>query len=260
MSAMTTEYSGTGDPERSLALLWRKPPTPSRGPKPRLTVDRIVRAAVEIADVEGLDGLSMRRIAKRLGVGAMSLYTYVPSKGELLEIMLDEVIGETLHAVPADAGWRARLEAIARQEWELIRRHPWVLQVSMVRPPLGPNTMNAYESALAAVDGIGLSEQEMARVVNLVTDYARGAARGAVEWTLAEQRTGVGHDEWWSARAPFLDRYVEGEFPVSGRVADAGVVYPDPEGDFEFGLQRVLDGVELLVSSRAASDRPSSDR
>lgn len=247
---MTTEYSGTGDPERSLALLWRKPPAPSRGPRPRLTVDQIVRAAIEIADVEGLAGLSMRRIAKRLGVGAMSLYTYVPSKAELFEVMLDEVIGETLPAAKVGADWRARLETVARQEWELVRRHPWVLEVSTVRPPLGPNIMSAYESALAAVDGIGLDEHEMARVVNLVTDYARGAARGAVEWTLAEQRTGVSHDEWWVARYPFLDRYVEGDFPISGRVANAGVIYPDPEGDFEFGLQRVLDGVELLIRAR----------
>lgn len=247
---MTTEYSGTGDPERSLALLWRKLPPPSRGPKPKLTVDQIVRAAIAVADAEGLPGLSMRRVATELGVGVMSLYTYVPSKAELLEIMLDEVIGEPAKPGPSGGDWRARLEAAARSEWEMYQRHPWVLQVSIVRPPLGPNVMRAYEGLLAIIDGIGLDEVQMFRIANLVSDFVKGNARSAVEWALAEQSTGVSHDEWWLARAPIIEKYAEGDYPVSSRLAEAELYLPDPAGDFEFGLQRVLDGIQLLVEQR----------
>ncbi|GAB3431941.1 TetR/AcrR family transcriptional regulator [Flindersiella endophytica] len=247
---MTTEYSGTGDPERTLALLWRKLPLPSRGPKPKLTVDQIVRAAISVADAEGLTALSMRRVAAELGVGVMSLYTYVPSKAELLEVMLDEVIGEPDRPGPEGGDWRSRLEAAARAEWRMYQRHPWVLQVSTVRPPLGPGVMRAYEDLLATIDGVGLDELQMFRIANLVSDYVKGAARSAVEWTLAEQSTGLSHDEWWLARVPFIESYAEGDYPVSSRLAEAELYIPDPAGDFDFGLQRLLAGIEQLIESQ----------
>jgi AcrR family transcriptional regulator len=249
---MTTEYSGTGDPERSLALLWRKLPLPSRGPKPKLTVDQIVRAAISVADAEGLAGLSMRRVAAELDVGVMSLYTYVPSKAELLEVMLDEVIGEPAKPGPEAGGWRERLEAAARADWQMYQRHPWMLQVSTVRPPLGPGVMRAYEELLATIDGIGLDEVQMFRIANLVSDYVKGAASSAVEWTLAEQSTGISQDDWWLARLPFIEKYAEGDYPVSSRLAEAELYLPDPAGDFDFGLQRMLDGIAQLVESRTA--------
>ena len=99
--AMSPEYAGRGDPRRSLDLLWGDAPRPSRGPKPGLDVATIVAAAIALADADGLDGLSMRRVAERLGVGTMSLYTYVPSKAELLDLMLDTVYGEQAAAIRA---------------------------------------------------------------------------------------------------------------------------------------------------------------
>jgi AcrR family transcriptional regulator len=92
---MVLEYSGSGDPKRTMALLWGIGKKPTRGPKPGLSVGRIVSAAVEVADAEGLGALSMRRVADRLGIGTMSLYTYVPGKAELIDVMLDTVLGET---------------------------------------------------------------------------------------------------------------------------------------------------------------------
>src|ERR671915_993295 len=105
-----TEYTGRGDPARSMALLWgiQKPPT--RGPKPGLQVERIVEAAIRVADAEGLAALSMRRVAGELGVGTMSLYTYVPGKAELLDVMLDTVLAEQARPDEAAGGWRAGLE------------------------------------------------------------------------------------------------------------------------------------------------------
>lgn len=255
---MTTEYSSSGDPARSLALLWRTKERASRKGKPELSVDRIVRAAIELADVEGLAALSMRRIAERLGVGTMSLYTYVPGKAELLDLMLDTVAGETARSDELSGDWRARLEQIARENWALYLRHPWLLQVATnSRPVLGPNVIAKYDYELRAIDGIGLSDLEMDSVLTLVSGYVHGAARGAVEAATAVQHTGMTDEQWWAAHAPFLTKVFDpGRYPTAARVgATAGEVYEaafDPEHAFEFGLQRVLDGIDVLIRSRSA--------
>jgi AcrR family transcriptional regulator len=264
---VTTEYSGRGDPARSMALLWgaRKPPT--RGPKPGLSVERIARAAIEIADAAGLAALSIRRVAEQLGVGTMSLYTYVAGKAELLDVMLDTVLGEVSVPDEATAGWRARLERLAREDWALYHRHPWVLQVSGARPLLGPNAIALYDAALAAVSGVGLGGREMVLVVSVVSGYVRGAAQGAVEAAHAAQRTGMTDDQWWAAREPILDRYTDPErFPTAAAVHRAGGFDQPADGvdyllrdaldSVEFGLQRVLDGIEAFVEARAQA-RPN---
>ncbi|MFC5747816.1 TetR/AcrR family transcriptional regulator [Actinomadura rugatobispora] len=261
---MTTEYSGAGDPVRSLELLWGAQPRPRRGPRPRLTVEEIVRAAIEIADAEGLDALSMRRIAESLGVAPMSIYTYVPGKSELIDLMLDRAIGEL--APPADAAaggaewageWRDRLERMAREHWDLYHRHPWMLQVSLGRPPMGPNLLDKYERELRAVDGLGLTDLEMDSVVALVTGFAESSARVSVNAAQAEQRTGMSDEEWWEASAPVLDKLVDySRYPLGSRVGTvAGEEYGGAIGPghaFEFGLERVLDGIDALIRTRRA--------
>jgi AcrR family transcriptional regulator len=247
-----TEYSGSGDPTRSLALLWRTGERPS---KSGLSVDRIVQAAIEVADADGLAALSMRRVADRLGAGTMSLYTHVPGKAELLDVMLDTACGELARPDDVDGGWRARLELVARERWALYHRHPWMLQVAVSRPPLGPNVIASYEYELRAVADLGLTDIEMDAVVTLVAGHVEGAARRALDALLAEQRTGIADDEWWAAQAPILDRVFDADrYPTAARVgAAAGEAHQaayDPEHAFEFGLQRILDGVEALVRSR----------
>jgi AcrR family transcriptional regulator len=251
-------YGGRGDPARGMALLWRdsaEQPARGRGPRPGLTVDRIITAATELADAEGLAALSMRRVAERLGVGTMSLYTYVPSKAELVDVMYDAALGE-VSADPFPGAWRARLEGMARAAWELYRRHPWMLQVmAMSRPPLGPNSIAGYDRDLRAVDGIGLSDLEMDSVVSLVAVYVQGAARTAVEAAESERDTGMTDEEWWDTYGPQLEKVLDpSRFPVAARVgAAAGEAYQaayDAEHGFEFGLARVLDGIEALVRSR----------
>src|SRR5712691_3973914 len=116
---MTTEYSGRGDPVRSLELLWGTRERPSRGPKPGLTLEKIVRAAIEVADAEGLAALSMRRVADQLGFTTMALYRHVPGKADLLDVMLDTVAGERTPLDDVAGGWRAKLESAARQDWAL---------------------------------------------------------------------------------------------------------------------------------------------
>ncbi|TMR96515.1 TetR/AcrR family transcriptional regulator [Nonomuraea basaltis] len=255
---MTVEYSGKGDPARSLALLWRTSERTSRKGKPELSVDRIVRAAIEVADADGLEALSMRRVAERLGVGTMSLYTYVPGKPELFDVMLDTVYGETARPEDVPGGWRARLEQIARENWALYLRHPWLLQVAASRPVLGPNVTAKYDYELRAVDGIGLTDLEMDSVITLITGFVHGTARGAVEAAQAESRTGMNDEQWWAAHGPLLSRIADTDrFPTAARVGQAAgealnAAY-SPEHAFEFGLQRVLDGIEALVNSRASA-------
>ncbi|MCK2243368.1 MULTISPECIES: TetR/AcrR family transcriptional regulator [unclassified Crossiella] len=250
------EYSGHGDPARSLALLWRTSERASRKGKPELNVDRIVRTAIEVADTEGLSALSMRRVAEELGVGTMSLYTYVPGKGELIDVMLDTVFGELPHTHP-DGGWRDRLEHVARQNQALYQRHAWLPHVLMSRPVLGPNVTAKYDHELSAIDGIGLSDVEMDSVLWLVLDYVHSAVRNAAEIEVANQRSGVTDEQWWQAHAPLLSKVLDpARYPVASRVGQAagmqhgGAV--DPAHAFEFGLARVLDGVEVLVRQRAA--------
>lgn len=254
------EYTGRGDPKRSIELMWGVADRPKRGPKPGLSVPKIVRAAIELTDADGIDALSMRRIADRLGVGAMSLYTYVPGKAELLDVMLDTVYGEISLPEPADGDWRSRLERIARENRAVYLRHPWLLQVARNRSVLGPNVATKYESELRAVDGIGLDDVEMDAVLELVLGYVQGAARGAVETTQAAEVTGMTDDQWWAAHEPYLDKIIDASrFPLAGRVGVAVGAY-DPERHFEFGLQRVLDGIDQLVTSRAASGDNAKER
>jgi AcrR family transcriptional regulator len=259
---MTTEYSGRGDPARSLALLWGTQKPPTRGPKPGLSVQRIVQTAIQVADAEGLPALSMRRVATELGVGTMSLYTYVPGKAELLDVMLDTVLGEVARPDGVPGGWRQRLEAYARALWAHYHRHPWVLGVSGARALLGPNETALFEASLQAVSGIGLDGRQMIQVVALVGEYVRGAAQRAVEAAQAAHHTGVSDDQWWQDREPLFDRYFDtGRYPTlvaleregafAPRAGDLDYNLQNAVDSFEFGLPRVLDGIEAFVRGRA---------
>lgn len=259
---MTTEYSATGDPKRTIELLWGITDAndrPKRGPKARLTVAQITQAAIEIADAEGLATLSMRRVADRLGIGAMSLYTYVPGKAELLDLMLDSAYGElpTEETETGMGDWRRRLERLATDNWQLLLRHPWMLDVAAVRPVMGPHLVAKYDRELRAVDGIGLTDLQMDAVATLVSGHVDSTARLAVQARYAEARTGVSDEDWWAAYAPVLERMVDWErYPVATRVGSAaGAEHRgaySPEHAFEFGLARILDGIAVLLADAGA--------
>jgi AcrR family transcriptional regulator len=249
---MATESTTSGDPARTMALLWRTPDDAGRrpGPRPGLDVDRVVAAAVELADREGLAAVTVRRLAAELGVGAMTLYTHVPGKGELVALMHDAVLGEVYPEPPA-GDWRARLTAVARANWDLYVCHPWAASVGTGRPVLGPNLMRKYDLELAAVDGLGLSEVEMELVVTVVGGFVRGAVGGLHDKDAAERDTGLTEDEWWAATEPLVDRVFDAaRFPTAARVGPvAGVELGgySPGRTFEFGLARLLDGIAVLV-------------
>ncbi|WP_422647034.1 winged helix-turn-helix transcriptional regulator [Actinoalloteichus caeruleus] len=235
-----------------------------------LTVERIVRAAIAVADEEGLPALSMRRLAVELDAGAMSLYRHVPGRAALTALMTEEVFGEIRHPVPGPSGWRARLELAARQERSMYRRHPWVLGVVAMtaRPPLGPKVLAAAEWVAASAVAAGLSPVEARRVYVTLGDYVQGAALYELVEARARETSGVDAATWWESRLPDLRALFEGgDLPTLA----ASVVGVDPSAadktlvsdeGFEFGLARVLDGIGVLVADRARGSvaaRPGED-
>ena len=255
---MSTESTGRGEPDRTLRLLWRDrlgEPVGSRGPKQRASVDAVVDSAIELADEEGMDALSMRRIAERLGLKPMSVYTYVPGKAELIDLMVDRVLGE--QPLPELRGpLRARLEQVARVAWNDYLRHPWLLSIDTSRPPLGPNVSDRWEWSLRAIEGLGLSDLDMDQVITLVVGFVSAPARAYVDAERLHRSTTETDEEWWERNAPILGEIMDPtRYPISGRVGRAaGEEYggpADPERAFHFGLARVIDGIEAYVASRA---------
>ncbi|RJK97776.1 TetR/AcrR family transcriptional regulator [Vallicoccus soli] len=244
---MARAASGGGDPARTLALLWDLDPPSPRGPRQRLRPAQVGDAAVALADAQGLDAVTVRAVAAQLGVAPMTLYTYVPGRDELLDLMVDLVHREELPALRG--GWRERAEQVARERLDRARRHPWLLEVATRRrPPLGPGTIGTYERELVALDGAGLSDVERDLVVVLLGDVADGAARGGTA-------AGAQDADWWAASGPLLERVLDpARYPRAVRVgaaagAEQGAAY-DPGRALAFALDRVLDGVAALVAGR----------
>ncbi|WP_205699074.1 TetR/AcrR family transcriptional regulator [Conexibacter sp. SYSU D00693] len=254
---------GRGDPQRSLELLWRHHRAgdgrPSRGPKPALSVDRIVEAAVAIADADGLEAVSMRRIAEELGAGTMSLYRHVPGKAELLELMLDHVIGEAPNPGPEVVGWRDRLAFCARAAREHHRRHPWTLNVTMSRPPLGPNLMRSVESLMDAAAGTGLPAKEWIVITQLVGSFVGGWSRYELGEVAATQATGQDDEAWWGARMTFWETYfVPEDHPTITRAWESGAM-EEVVDEFEFGLACLLDGLAARIAAHEARAGTAAD-
>lgn len=244
----------TSDDERMMALLWRSvlgDPAGSRGPKQRRTVDEVVDAGVAIADEHGLEALTMRRLADALGLGVMSIYSYVPGRDELIWLMIDRVAAEQ-GLPPHPERWRDRLKIVAQLRRDECLRHPWLLYIEISRGWIGPNLSDRYEWQLAAIDGIGLDDIEMDQTSTLIDSFAVGNARAAHEARRVREITGTTDAEWWATAAPLLERVMAGrDYPVSGRVGQAaGAEYDaasDPDRAFRFGVDLILDGVELLL-------------
>ncbi|MEU9372751.1 TetR/AcrR family transcriptional regulator [Streptomyces sp. NPDC048255] len=255
---MAKDRSSAGDPVRTLELLWREPgqevrQSGRRGPRQGLSVDAVVAAATALADEEGLAALTMRALAQRLGVTPMTLYTYVPGKAELLDLMLDDAY---LHMDrrPAAAGepWRLRVTRVADDNLDLLERHPWLADLSVTRPPLGPGVIEKYEYELAAFDGIGLTDVEMDAALTHLLGFVHANAVAAAD--AADHNSRQSDEEWWAVSAPLLERAMDPErYPLGGRVGSAVGAY-DPRTVWAFGLQCVLDGLARLIETRTGRE------
>lgn len=246
------QQPGTPEGRRVVELLWA--PTqqpPGRGPKPRLTLADVVAAGVAIADAEGLPALSMRKVASRLGVGAMSLYTYVPGRSELVELMIDRVYGEH-HLPDPKLPWRQRVEQWARETWRIYSTHPWLLDYNMARLPIGPNVLDVSESLYAALRDAEFAGAENVAISNLIQWQLLGAARSMISDADEARHTGVSAEAYWNSRASFWDTYFDwNRYPTMAAIWEAGG-FDDPAGwDFERMLDRVLTGIEQLATVNA---------
>ncbi|MFE0046713.1 TetR/AcrR family transcriptional regulator C-terminal domain-containing protein [Streptomyces albireticuli] len=224
----------------------------AHAPDRELTRDRVVRAAVGIADSEGLAALSMRGVAARLGVAAMSPYRYVNSKEDLVFLMADAVLAEAEYPRDAPAGWRSRLELGARTLWALHRAHPWLAQIGPLTRPLAVPSLIAYsEWMLTALDGHGLDPATMLDLNALIYSYIQGTAVHLERETQAASATGLTDEQWMDSQAAAYGALVaSGRFPtfakVLGSFGDEGY---DLRLDamFELGLTSMLDGLTALM-------------
>ncbi|MEU1394138.1 TetR/AcrR family transcriptional regulator, partial [Nonomuraea sp. NPDC005730] len=175
MAAKRDGEFGNRDQASALELLWGAAGRPTRGPKPALSTERIARAAVDIADAEGLATVSMQRVAADLDFTKMSLYRYFPGKTELIAFMIDVALGEP----PAlgEGGWRSKLEEWARWFWAVHQAHPWLLQVTVGNRAVGPNELGWLECAVEALTETGLDGAEQLDAVVVVTGHIRNIAQ-----------------------------------------------------------------------------------
>jgi AcrR family transcriptional regulator len=241
---------GTGRlPSRALELMWGLASEPrTRGSE--LSLDRIVSAAIAVADAEGLEALSMRRVARELGSGTMSLYRYVPGKADLLALMTDRISDPSEQIERTTGlGWRDTLESVARDMWNLYLAHPWMLGVNAARPVFGPNALAGIELIFTALAGLGLTDREKVTVLMTVDAYVTGSARSHVDVSTAAAETGIGDEEFWNAQYPVLEHAMAtGNYPeLAGLDEDA---FTSEADDFGVGLRLLLDGLERLVESR----------
>ncbi|MFJ9616471.1 TetR/AcrR family transcriptional regulator C-terminal domain-containing protein [Streptomyces noursei] len=222
---------------------------------------RIVRAAVELADAEGLAAVSMRSVAARLGVAAMSPYRHVTSKDDLVLLMADAAFGEETYPAPPPEGWRARLELGARTLWTIYRRHPWLAQVgSLTRPLMLPSLMVHAEWALAALDGHGLEPETMLDLHVLFYSYIHGIAVHLEREAQAEAATGLSEDQWMDRQAlAFQAITASARYPVFTRLTSsfADGYELDLDALFAFGLTPLLDGIALLIADPPSGRAPS---
>ncbi|ACZ90416.1 hypothetical protein Aros01_00631 [Streptosporangium roseum] len=221
----------------------------------------IVRTAIELADRDGVAAVSMRRVATELGVGVMSLYRYVASREELNDLMVDTVFGERPLPEPGPDGWRAKLELSAREEWALYRDHPWVSHLVAVttRPPIAPSLMAYTDWRMRALDGHRLDFATMVQIAIMIGTYLQSAAMPLAHEAQAARATRHTRQQWADARQDVLHRTLRtAHLPMVSEFGTEAFQASEPENIFEFGLQRMLDGVAtLLDTARAAGDAPA---
>jgi AcrR family transcriptional regulator len=237
-----------------LDLLWGRRKQGQRGPKPGLSIEAIVEAAIRVADAEGLDAVSMARVAKELGFTTMSLYRYVASKEELLQLMWNASAQGAEGLVVEGTDWRQKLRMWATVQREMMDRHPWITQMPMAAPPLGPNSLTFVERGLETLDETGIADADKLRIIGLISSYTLSEARMAYDAARAAPPAteGGAPSPPLSFEALLRELLDEATFPRLYRIAWAGAIGDDPSGfderqEFFFGLDRILDGVQTLM-------------
>jgi AcrR family transcriptional regulator len=258
-AAAPAEEGGQALPP-GLDLLWAQRRPGRRGPKPGLSVDAVVDAAISVADHQGLEAVTMARVAEQLGVTTMALYRYVHNKDELLQLMWNASANGAEGLALAGETWREKLMDWALHQREALDRHPWINQLPMAAPPLGPSSAAFIERGLEAFDGTGLADHEKLGVIGLLSSYTLSEARMAHDATrAASTRTGNNAVPPPSPSFDAILRRVLNEeaFPRLFRIVwstPPSSPGPDDRAQYLFGLDCILDGVQAMI------DRPDDGR
>jgi AcrR family transcriptional regulator len=219
-------------------VLWGEADRPRRGPRPTLTIGDLARAGIELADAEGLGAVTMQRVAEALGVTKMATYRYVPGKDELVALMADTAMGEPPALDDVEGGWKPKLRAWALALFERMWAHPWALSVTTGPRVTGPNELGWVEQALAALDGVGLDGGQMLDVVVVLTGHIRALVEQTAD--ISEDKIAAG---WATILASRADR-----FPHVVAALTSSARHQSRDQGLEFGLDRILDGVELYLT------------
>ncbi|WP_310720040.1 TetR/AcrR family transcriptional regulator [Streptomyces lydicus] len=236
----------TRDAGASIALLWGEQDQPTRGPKPSLTPARIAQAAVALADAEGLDAVSMNKVAATFDVSAMALYRYVPGKGELVDLMIESILAERPDLSVAGEDWRAQVTEWARQCLRVYQGHTWLLAATaMRRQAMGPQQLGWLDAALAALEPTGLTAAQRHHVFLLVVGLVRNLAQQSLDFDAERDR------EWNRLTGELLDRHAD-RFPALTKALADGGFLPDTD-PLAFGVDCILDGVQALIDRSGAT-------
>jgi AcrR family transcriptional regulator len=242
---------------RRSELLWDDRSRPTRGPKPGLTPDDVVQAAIQIADEEGLAAVTMHAVAARLGFTTMAIYRYFPNKEALYDAIVDAGMGRPPHPTAPKGDWRAVVTQWAHAKRAMLCARPWLAELPFVAAPHGPNWLSWLEAVIDALSSTGLSAADMGQMLSVIDGYTRGASDTAISLARARAR-GTSVEEWAAAVGADLGRAIgDPRFPKF-----AALLTTPSDGQprtmdesFDFGLQRVLDGIELYIKSATAARR-----
>ncbi|WP_432836535.1 TetR/AcrR family transcriptional regulator [Dactylosporangium sp. CA-092794] len=236
-----------------LAAAWGLRGRAGKGPRPGLTLERIVAAGVKVAATAGLGAVSMARVAGELGASTMSLYRYVTAKEELLDLMVDAAIGQPPPLDP-DTHWRAGLHRFAHDYLDLLRRQPWMVRVPINNPPLTPNQIAWMNYGLAILRDTALRHHERLSTIMVISGLTRNWVLLTADITAAAQAGGGTTEQAMAGYGRLLRRLVDpARFPAIGELIASGALdRPDevPDDDFEFGLARLFDGLDALMAGR----------
>jgi AcrR family transcriptional regulator len=243
---------GSDEDQRVFELLWGQRSEPRRGPKPSLNVERIATTAVAIADAEGLEAVSMQRVARECGVTTMALYRYMPGKAELVALMLDVGLGAPPPLEGEQGDWRTQLVDWARRLWTVFQRHPWSLAATAPVRLMGPNELRWFEIAVSALSGTNLTSDEAAQAVLAILLHVRGMVASSL--ADPERQRGVSRGRWGAAIADPLRQHSD-SYPALSAALAAGAFGAPTDGalDFghDFGLLLLLDGMNAHITKGA---------
>ena len=230
-------------PKQAARLIWARPER-VRQERPALSREQIVRVALEMADTEGIDEISLRRIAARLKVSAMALYWYIERKEDVFELMIDAAYGEVPLPEPGSRDWRSQFQEIAVQIRAMMHRHPWFASLIGHRAILGPNALKQTDSLLGIVSQLGFDMTTSMSILVMFNAYIVGFVLGEMGEAEARRRTGQSLQEWQEHVAPYMREQViaSGRYPHLARYLAESEERLSEER-FLFGLTRLLDGI-----------------